>query len=909
MPKIIVTSRYLKSGSGKNLSNYVKYIATREGSVAVKENNTTAPATQKQQNLILSLLKEFPESAETFEYDDYKNNSTQKNASRFISEMLERNADRIANRENYVGYLANRPGAVKFGSHGLFSQEDTPIDLERVAKEIANHKGNVWTHVVSLRRDDAQKMGYDNLNAWRELVKRQIPNIAQAQKIDMKNLKWYAAFHDKKNNPHVHIIVYSTDVREGFLTNNGIEKIRSSFANDIYTDELHHLHAQQTDVRNLLKKESAALMHTLAENLKQDPYADKELCDMTIHLHEQLTSAKGKKVYGYLKPEVKDTVDKIFEKLADNESVKKMYSLWCEMDQLKHDIYSSAKIDHAPLTDNEQFRSVKNMIIKTVLDMGRIDTTVNSIPEPDTEKEIEDASSSDDISGDETDEKIIIDDPASTIHIEWSDEYKNACKLFYKKAPTDDEKKEALQLLKSESDKGNVLAMHELGKLYSSEDFGFMDSERSHDYYERALHGFIQIEPKAEKLRPYVQYRIGKIYSYGSGTDNDYEKSFEWFKKAAQAGNKFAQYSLANQYYYGNGIEKDLSSAHEWYTKSASQGMPYANYALAQMYSKGEEAEQNDETARRYYARALRGFLAIEENDQADENLMYKIGRMYKYGLGTDSDMLKAIDYFRTAAEKGNPNAKREMASELISGEHIPQNTDEGIRLLTEFADMGDTSAAYKLGKIYLNGENVFRDLDTAEKYLKIAVADNNEYALYSLAKLYLTETKKDIDKAVDLLERCCNKHSDIFPYAAYSLAKILLQNNQYHDVSRTVDLLRESADDNNWSAYLLGRLYLFGNGEIKQNKYEAVYWLTKSANDGNEFAETLLRNNEQYESAMLTDTIFGLFVNLSRCIEDNYMREHRKMQSAADRKLRRMIAKKKEELGIKDGYSQQQSY
>lgn len=175
MPKIIVTSRYLKCGSKKNLKNYVKYIATREGAVPT-----------------------------------------------------------VSERENYVGYLANRPN-----SHGLFNEKDDPINLEKVAKEVADHGGNVWTHVVSLRRDDAQKMGYDNLKAWRELVIRQIPNIAKNQKIDLKNLRWYAAFHDKKTNPHVHIIVYSTNEREGFLTNHGIEKIRSGFVNDIYTDELH----------------------------------------------------------------------------------------------------------------------------------------------------------------------------------------------------------------------------------------------------------------------------------------------------------------------------------------------------------------------------------------------------------------------------------------------------------------------------------------------------------------------------------------------------------------------------------------------------------------------------------------------------------------------------------------------
>ena len=323
MPKIIVTSRYLKKGSKKNLKNYVKYIATREGAV---------PPVNK--------------------------------------------------RENYVGYLANRPGSVKFNTHGLFSQTNEPINLEKVAKEIANHGGNVWTHVVSLRRDDAQKMGYDNLKAWRELVIRQIPSIAKNQKIDLKNLRWYAAFHDKETNPHVHIIVYSTDEREGFLTNHGIEKIRSGFANDIYSDELHHLYEQQTDLRNLLKKESEQLMKQLAEKVSQNKNFDVELIDLVLKLHNQLVESKGKKVYGYLKSDVKKTVDEIFARLADNESVKKMYELWCEMEQQKHDVYSSAKVGFPSLVDNKEFKSVKNMIVQTVLQMDFQQSEINvEIPE------------------------------------------------------------------------------------------------------------------------------------------------------------------------------------------------------------------------------------------------------------------------------------------------------------------------------------------------------------------------------------------------------------------------------------------------------------------------------------------------------------------------------------------------
>jgi len=235
------------AGSKKNLANYVKYVATREGSVTVKNIDENAPATKNQQELILSLLNDFPDSKELFEYEDYVKKPNFKNGSALISEIIDRNMDRLTNRANYVGYLANRPGAVKFNSHGLFNEKGDPINLEKVANKVADHGGNVYTHVVSLRRDDAQKMGYDNLKAWRDLVIRQIPSIAKNQKINLKNLRWYAEFHDKKTNPHDHIIVYSTNEREGFLTNHGIEKIRSGFANDIYADE------QQTDLRNLLR--------------------------------------------------------------------------------------------------------------------------------------------------------------------------------------------------------------------------------------------------------------------------------------------------------------------------------------------------------------------------------------------------------------------------------------------------------------------------------------------------------------------------------------------------------------------------------------------------------------------------------------------------------------------------------
>lgn len=367
MPKIIVTSRYLKSGASKNLKNYVKYIATRPNAVAV--NDQSAPATQNQQALIASLVKDFPDSVTSTEYLQYAADKTHQNASALIDSVMEENVDRVVMREKYIEYLAHRPGAVKVSGHALFGQTDDPIDLNAAANEIANHRGNVWTHVVSLRRADAQQMGYDTLDAWRDLVRRQMPNIAKQMKIDLNNLRWYAVFHDKETNPHVHIVVYSADPREGFLTEYGIEKIRSGFANDVYADELHHLYEQQTDVRDLLKKNTAGQMRELTARIAASDYGKDELSTLLMKLKTQLANTKGKKVFGYLPKDVKQTVDVIFAMLAAHPDIKKMYALWCEMEQRKHDVYSSAKVDFPPLTENPQFKSVKNMIVKAALDM------------------------------------------------------------------------------------------------------------------------------------------------------------------------------------------------------------------------------------------------------------------------------------------------------------------------------------------------------------------------------------------------------------------------------------------------------------------------------------------------------------------------------------------------------------
>ena len=946
LSQIIVTSRYLKSGTQKSKNkrrNYTKYIATRE-TVEVRDQNImdrNDNATKNQEQLLNDLLSDFPEAKKYLEYEDYTVNPTVENASELISTIIERNADVIGNRQNFVGYMAMRPGVQKRGSHGLFNEKDEPIILDRVANEIANHKGNVWSHVISLRREDAIRLGYDNSEAWRQLVMRHISDIAKNQKISLCNLKWYAAFHDTTHHPHIHLLVYSENTKEGFLTNEGINKIRSAFANDIFHDDLQSIYQEQTLSRDELKAVSKTEFESVVRKIQQGDFENPQLENFIRKLYSQLQNVKGKKVYGYLPQEVKETVNSIFSELAKDDNIRQLYEKWCSLERLKYKSYTQKEKELPALTDNKVFQPVRNMIIRTVLDMNspvvdieieepelteKTDDDITDIPPLIDESEQlendnvifsdnEELTAEDFIWSDDNAVTVDVDDkPKSKYYLKWSIFYKEACKLIYNKESKLEDFKKAEQLLLSESKSGNVLAIHDLGKLYSPDKLGAKDEEKSFAFYQEALQGFMEIEPDSDfmfpyepkfdgqimkpvNMRSYVWYRIGKMHCYGLGTEQDYEKAFQWFLKSSQEGHKFAQYSLANLYYYGNGVEKDLSQAFLWYQKSASQGQPYASYAAAQMYSKGEYVAENKETAQRYYKAALSGFLELESKDQADDNLFYKIGVMYKNGLGTEADISKAIDYFKRSAEmnnknglyeygkaliqgnhieadleKGlecvekamklkNSNAKRFFALEYISGEHFSQDIEKGLFMLTECADKGDSFACFQLGQFYLKGEIVTQDLERAEKYLLLA--EDNEFTQYAFGKLYLQEEKYDIQKAVDYFEK--------------------------------------SADKNMWSSYQLGRLYLFGADELEKDKEKAVEWLTKSANDGNEYVQNMLNNIDDFENMLLRNTVMGLFVNLSRCIEDNYSQKQCSLKIQTDRKLRKMIQKRKSGIGIRE--------
>lgn len=238
MARLITKFKYLKPDERNHFGGYAEYIATREGVEKIDESKRNAPATNKQKQLIKKILSDFPDSKSSLEYEDYRKDKTVGVASEFITRMLEENADEMMHTTTYADYIATRPRAERFGSHGLFTDDGVAVDLKKVSDELNAHTGNVWTAIVSLRREDAERLGYDNGSRWRDMLRSQTQTLSENLRIPMSNLRWFAAFHNESHHPHIHLIAYSTNPNEGYLSEKGVMALRSSFAKDIFAQDL-----------------------------------------------------------------------------------------------------------------------------------------------------------------------------------------------------------------------------------------------------------------------------------------------------------------------------------------------------------------------------------------------------------------------------------------------------------------------------------------------------------------------------------------------------------------------------------------------------------------------------------------------------------------------------------------------
>lgn len=667
MAKLITKFKYLKPSARQSVGGYAKYIATREGVEKVDDTFKTDPSTEKQKKLIERILRDFPDSNSMLEYEDYLKEPTLGNASEFITRALEDNANEALNAKTYADYIATRPRAERFGSHGLFTDDGIRVRLEDVSKELNEYEGNVWTVIISLRREDAERLGFNSGERWRDMLRTQTEAIAKNFKISVEDLKWYAAFHNESHHPHVHLMVYSSEQAKPYLTQKGIMNLRSAFAKDIFADDLLSIYEKQTEHRNALRAQSREVIAEIVSRINSGAYDNPALEYKLLDLADRLSKTSGKKQYGYLKADVKAIVNGIVSDLAADERISSLYDLWYEQREEVIRTYTEELPERIPLVDNPEFKSIKNMVIQEALNI-----------------------SADRVIADEQDEQAEVN--AETSEPE-TDEVE---KQEYAPAPRSVQRSRMWQLYRSAKE--------------------LLDRESNAYDPNTAVDLLIEAAGLGCGV---AKYRLGKMFIRGEDVPKNIDYALRWLGESVSEGNQYAEYLLGKTFLRGEDVDQDLPRAELLLRRSSDQGNRYASYTLGKMLLDGELLLQNiPEAIRLLTDSADKGFAAGQ----------YQMGKLLYRGEVVPQDVSRAIEYLERSAEQKNPYAAY-LAGKLRLTEAELKDVLRAIRDFEIAAENGNDYAEYQLGKIYLYGKEVERDYEKAIVYLSSAAEHGNQYA------------------------------------------------------------------------------------------------------------------------------------------------------------------------------------
>lgn len=906
MPKLILRCNYLKNAPPSHLSNYMNYISTREGVEKIDNTCGLLPATVKQKELIADILSKIEDADRMHEYYDYLQKPNRENATEFITQALENNLDIIAKKKNYIDYLANRPRVERIDTHGLFSNERESVVLSRVAEEVANHPGVVWTNVISLRREDAERLGYDSAAQWQALLRSRVELLCENYKIDSRNLKWYAAFHNESHHPHVHLVVYSQRPSEGYLTKKGIDTMRSIYAHDIFRQEFMSIYEKKTQRRDQLKEQANKSLLFLLQEMQRGVCHNGKIAKDVELLSKRLKNTGGKKVYGYLKADVKAIINRIVDELAKEKKVAECYRKWQES---KNEIllyYKDTNLEEPLLSEQKEFKSLKNMVIREALRYGE----GYLYTEDEGMDVLEEAAEEVAASFQELEElvEIAMDDwngtqereegTGSSFYANWSKEYKEAREYLYGTDEMEADEEAAYEIMKEEAERGNVFAIHDMGKIYAQGIFVDADPVIAQEWYEKALTGMLAVE--REKENAYLEYRIGKMYQYGLGTEEDLQEAAQWFGMASDKEHKHALYSLGMLYLNGKGVEQDDTQAFRLLFRSHEQGNPYASFELGKLYETGKGTERSMVLAEDCYRVAFLGFLNLEKKSK-DDTLWYRIGTMCLKGIGTEADERKAEKYLLQSADCGNIHAPYQLAKLYIRQEKEKLERDpkeftdyekiqKAIRWLEEAAEQENTFAEYALGKLYAEGDVLAKDMEKALFYLHRAAKAGNAYAQYRIGRLYLEDEYKDMEKALHYLTRSAKQKHDL---AAYRLGKLYLAGEEVEkNTELALQYLESSAHaGNQYAQYVLGKVYLTGR-DVPQDREKSYAYFMLSAEQGNEYAAFFLKHWNEIGQPDLFLMATRFLHHLEQLIEDDI--SGRRGNTRVDRKLARKMKQKK---------------
>ena len=580
MAKLIQKSGYIKSGS--TAAGYLRYIAAREN---VEKLQGSGPATENQKKLIAELLRGFPDARELFEYEDYTAAPTFGNASAFISMALDANVRSRQAADGYMKYIATRPRAERQGEHGLFSDTDS-VSLTAAAEELNGHDGRVWTFIYSLRREDAARLGYDSAAQWRRLILSQKQKLAETMRIPAGSFRWYAAYHDEGHHPHIHMMVWSDDPRQGYLNPNGIAAMRSALANEIFKDELYALYKEKDLSYKEVTEKARQVMRERISRMEGSLCDNPAVAQMMAELSQELGAVTGRKVYGYLKKPLREKVDAVVDELAKLQPVADCYAVWNGLRDQLESYYKAKPRRHLPLSQQKEFRAIKNMVLR---EAENIRLGVHTFEDKDMQDEPE---------KDAPDSR----ESHSKQLYELAADYRKAKAILTNNTLTREEKRGAADALERLWQEGFATAAHQLGKVWrdglcdppdekQAEKWFRLAADADLDYSQYALGKLLQgqrrigeavswYEKAAAQGSQFAHYRLGKLYLTGDGVPKDVERAVEHLTASAKRGNQYAQYTLGKLCLMGRDIPRDEEAARKWLTASAEQGNQYALFFL-----------------------------------------------------------------------------------------------------------------------------------------------------------------------------------------------------------------------------------------------------------------------------------------------------------------------------------------
>ena len=556
MARLIVKSPYIQCGK-QNADGYLRYIATRERVEIIPDDR---PPTRKQDQLITKLTKDFPDVKELLEYADYMQKPTKANASSLITLALEEHWKQVQQTDGYMKYIATRPRAERLGDHGLFGDTDH-VDLDSAMSELEHYTGNVWTHILSLHREDAERLGYNNAQAWRALLRAHRNDIAAAMHIPPQDFRWYAAFHNEGHHPHIHMMAWSVKPGQAHLDRNGIRQMKSQLTNDIFQQELLHVYEQKSVSRDELVKETRKVMLELSRQMRETVCEHTQAEQMIWKLSQQLGEVKGKKSYGYLPRPMKRQVDEIVDQLEQIPVVNECYQKWWELQCQVNEFYSGQKQQRPPLSRQKEFRAIRNAVIREAenIRLG----------------------------------KITFEDEKMEERGEWVDNWEVSYECLRLRARIEDRKlplvqrDEALEDLERLAEYGDVHAQYFLGLLYRDGGLLLPDAEQAAHWLELA----------AKQDLPAAQYALGKLYLSDDPEVHDVDDGLRWLERAARNGNTNAAYRLGKEYLTGTSVQKDAARAAEYLCHAADRNHPWASYLLGKLYLTGNGVPKDEEAA------------------------------------------------------------------------------------------------------------------------------------------------------------------------------------------------------------------------------------------------------------------------------------------------------------------------